>query len=96
VRSGRKNAQVLFGNIRYVESLGNYIHIHTASGDKILTKENISSIEERLPDHFLRIHSSILVNRDKISSFSWEVLIVEEIELPLSRKYKHDFHAKMA
>ena len=88
VRSERKNNKVFFDNIGYVESVGNYIQIHSSSGEKILTKERISSIEERLPDHFLRIHRSILVNRDKISSFNRESVFVAETELPLSRKYK--------
>jgi hypothetical protein len=88
VRSERKNTKVLFDHIVYVESVGNYIRVHASSGDAILSKEKISSIEERLPDHFLRIHRSILVNMDKISSFNKESVIVEEIELPLGRKYK--------
>lgn len=95
VRSERKNAKVSFDSITYVESVGNYVQIHTSADEPMLTKEKISYMEERLPDHFLRIHRSILVNRDKISSYTRESVIMDEIELPVSRKYKESFLIKM-
>jgi two-component system, LytTR family, response regulator len=88
VRSERKNTQLSYEQIEYVESLGNYARIITSEGETILTKEKISSLKERLPDSFLRIHRSILVNRDKIQSFNREIITVNAVELPLSRKYK--------
>lgn len=96
VRFKRKNTKVQFDNISYVESVGNYIQIYTAAGEHILTKEKISSIQERLPEHFLRIHRSILVNRAKITSYNREFVFLEDRELPLSRKYKQSFFSKMA
>ena len=58
--------------------------------EPIMTKEKISELQERLPDSFLRIHRSIIVNRDKIQSFNRELIVVKEVELPLSRKYKEE------
>ncbi len=95
VRSDRKNIQVLFDQIEYVESTGNYLRIHTSSGDSILTKEKISSLQEKLTDSFLRIHRSILVNRDKIQSYNRERITVNEMDLPLSRKYKAEVMNKL-
>jgi hypothetical protein len=90
VRSERKNSNVQYDHIAYVESLGNYVRIVHSAGEPILTKEKISTLQERLPHSFLRIHRSILVNRDKIQSFNRELIIVNEVELPLSRKYKEE------
>jgi len=53
-----------------------------------LSKEKISRLKEKLPEYFLRIHRSIIVNRDKIQSFNKEWITVNENDLPLSRKYK--------
>ncbi len=96
VRSERKNSNVRYDNIEYVESLGNYVRIITSSGEPILTKEKISTLKERLPDSFLRIHRSIIVNRDKIQSFNRELITVNEMELPLSRKYKEEVIDRLA
>ncbi len=66
VRSERKSKQIPYDHIAYVESVGNYVRIQSSSGESILTKEKISRLNAILPDHFLRIHRSIVVNRDKI------------------------------
>ena len=88
VRSERKNTIVLFENIEYIESLGNYIKIFTSSDKIIVSKEKISSIAERLPAYYLRIHRSYIVNRNKIESYTKDWIIVNENRLPISRKYK--------
>ena len=65
MRSDRKMVKINFDEIRYVESLSDYIKIHSA--DKtITTRETISNIETRLPaKNFLRIHRSYIVNVKK-------------------------------
>jgi len=88
VRSERKNTIILFDNIEYIESLGNYIKIFTSSDKTIVSKEKISSIVERLPECFLRIHRSYIVNRNKIESYTKDWIIIDENRLPISRKYK--------
>jgi DNA-binding LytR/AlgR family response regulator len=90
VRSERKSKQIPYDHIAYVESVGNYVRIQSSSGESILTKEKISRLNAILPDHFLRIHRSIVVNRDKIQSFNKEWITVNENDLPLSRKYKDE------
>lgn len=90
VRSERKNSNLPYDHIQYAESLGNYVRIIAAGGKALLTKEKISALEERLPDNFLRIHRSIIVNRDKIQSFNRELITVNDVDLPLSRKYKEE------
>jgi two-component system response regulator LytT len=90
VRSERKNIQIPYDHIAYIESVGNYVRIMNTSGESILSKEKISSLKEKLPDYFLRIHRSIVVNRDIIQSFNKEWITVNENDLPLSRKYKDE------
>ena len=96
VRSERKLCQIQYDTIEYIESLGNYVRIINTSGEDILTKEKISVLLERLPEGFIRIHRSILVNRDKIQTFNRELIIVRDVELPLSRKYKDEVMATLS
>ena len=45
-------------------------------------------MEMVLPEDFIRIHRSFIVNRAKISKFSREFVMLGEKELPISRSYK--------
>jgi len=90
VRSNRQTANVKFDDLLYIESLGDYIEIHLLDGTEVTSKEKISHMERSLPDGFLRIHRSFIVNRARISSFSREHVMMGEKELPISRSYKQD------
>ena len=88
VRSNRQTSRIRFDELLYIESLADYIQFHLENGTQVSSKEKISHMEEFLPDEFIRIHRSFIVNRSKISTFSREHVIVAEKELPISRSYK--------
>lgn len=87
VRVNRKQHQILLQDLCYIESLGDYVKIITEK-EQLVTKEKISALNERLPDYFIRIHRSFLVNQHKVSSFNKEQLLIKEQHLPISRTYK--------
>lgn len=87
VRVDRKNAPIDMDAITYIESLSDYIQIHTIN-ETFITKEKISAISEKLPDWFIRIHRSFIVNKQQISSYNKEAVFIDEKELPIGRKYK--------
>ena len=95
IRSNRQTAKLKFEELLYLESLGDYIEFHLANGSTISSKEKISHMERELPDGFLRIHRSFIVNRSKISSFSREYVVVGEKELPISRSYRQEVVGKL-
>ena len=95
VRSNRQTAKVRFDDLLYIESLGDYIEIHLQDGSEVSSKEKISHMERTLPDGFMRIHRSFIVNREKISSFSREHVMMGEKELPISRSYKQEVVRKL-
>ena len=88
VRSDRKMVKISFEEIKYIESLSDYIKIHLT--DKIIiTRETISNIEVKLPvNNFLRAHRSYIVSISKIDSFTNELLEVNGKAIPISRSYK--------
>jgi two-component system response regulator LytT len=91
----RQTAKVRFDDLLYIESLGDYIEIHLLDGTEVTSKEKISHMERTLPDGFLRIHRSFIVNRARISSFTREHVMMGEKELPISRSYKQDVVRKL-
>ncbi len=89
IRVDRKNTQVKINEILFIESLSDYIKVHT-SKEVHITKEKISSVEESLPTWFIRIHRSFIVNRDHIRSFNRETIEVADTKLSIGRKYKKE------
>jgi len=89
-RSDRKMHKVAMEDIIFIESLKDYIKVVTKS-KTIITKQSISSIEERLPkSSFIRIHRSFIVSLDKVQSYSPELIAIGNEELPVSRMYRHE------
>lgn len=90
VRSNRKMIKIKFSELRYIESLSDYVKLFI-NGKAITTRETISSIEAKLPaKDFLRIHRSFIVSIDKIESFTQEFVEIENKAIPISRSYKND------
>jgi two-component system response regulator LytT len=87
IREDRKQVRLSMDEVDYIESLSDYVKIHS-TGRISITKERISALEDQLPSHFLRIHRSYLINRNKVQSFSKEMVTIGEKELPIGRKYK--------
>lgn len=88
IRSNRQTSQIKYEELLYLESLGDYIEFHLDNGSRISSKEKISHMEDSLPEGFLRIHRSFIVNRSRITSFAMDHVMVGEKELPVSRSYK--------
>lgn len=82
VRSNRKAVNILIQNIIYIESLSDYVKIHT-SNDTVVTKEKISALEKTLPDQFIRIHRSFLIDKYKVESFGHDHVLIHSQKLLL-------------
>ncbi|MCB2208436.1 MAG: response regulator transcription factor [Bacteroidetes bacterium] len=88
VKENKKVQKIYLKDILYIESLKEYIRIHTSS-NKIVTKVQIGYIEKQLPeDHFLRIHKSFVVGLMHVTAFTSHSIEIGDIELSLSRSYK--------
>jgi len=89
VRSNREAVSILVDNILYVESLADYVKINTATG-VVITKEKISSLENTLPEWFIRIHRSYLINKNRVEAFGYDYVKIQDQQLPVGRKYKKE------
>lgn len=95
VRSERKMVKINFEDILFVESLSDYVKLHTTS-KTIVTRETISNLESKLPSElFIRVHRSFIVSISYITSYASEYLEVKEKTIPISRSYRNFFLSKM-
>lgn len=88
VRSERKMVKVRFAEILYIESLSDYIKIHTQD-TTLVTRETISNIEAKLSSKdFVRVHRSYIVALQAIDSYTNEFVEIKKKAIPISRSYK--------
>jgi len=84
----KRMVKVFLDEILYIESLKEYIRI-TTPHKSILTKYQLNQIEELLTrHHFLRIHRSFIVAKNKIETFSATDVEIGSKQLPIGRNYK--------
>lgn len=79
--------KVDFRDIRYIESMREYVYIHRQS-DKVVTRMGIGEVEKLIGSEFLRIHRSYIVNVNKITAYNAEEVFIEKISLPIGTVYK--------
>jgi DNA-binding LytR/AlgR family response regulator len=90
VNENKKMVKIHIADILYVESLKDYIKIHTTRRS-VITKDQISVFADKLPlSQFLRIHRSFLVAINHIDSFNASMVEIQGSELPIGRIYKND------
>ncbi len=91
IKCDYKNRSIPLFDILYIESMENYVKIHTISGETIITISSLKTlINTQLPaDQFIRIHKSYIVPISKITHHTSRTLTLNgDITLPISRSYK--------
>lgn len=87
VQSNKKNIKVNYDDILYIESIKDYIKIHTVDS-KLVIKHGISAFEEKLDHRFLRVHRSYIVNSHKVTAYTKQDIEIGNIEIPIGDLYK--------
>jgi DNA-binding LytR/AlgR family response regulator len=91
----KKKIKVNAADILYIESLKDYVRIHT-SEKIVVTKFQIGEIDQFLNEkRFIRIHKSYIVNTEKITAYNASEIEIGAIVLPLGRTYKELVERKL-
>ena len=67
VKTGEKIKLIPLSDIAYFEAEDKYVFLSTMDGQKFLTTYTLTTLDEKLPDTFVRISRSAIVNRHKIA-----------------------------
>ena len=87
VYADKKNVKVHLDDIIYVESIKDYVRIHTEDKN-LISKATITKYENLLPETFLRIHRSFIVNTTKITAYTQHDIEINTKEIPIGSSYK--------
>jgi two-component system, LytTR family, response regulator len=66
IKTGDRIILVRFEQIVYLEANDKYVFIYTTEGQKYLTDQTLTALEEKLPQQFYRIQKSFIINKEKI------------------------------
>ncbi len=92
----KENGQTTFvplDEVEFFEASGNYVEVHTGSGN-YRVRATLSAFLTGLPSHFVRIHRSVVVNRNRVQqlrpSFSgkYVVTLISGRQVTLSRSHR--------
>ena len=94
VKTDYKVIKIAISDIRYVEAMSEYLKIHLDSQPKpIITLLSMKKMEERLPDYFMRIHRSYIINLKQIQEVNKNRVIMDaDTYLPIGDNYRDAFN----
>lgn len=87
VKSDKKILRLALDAITHVEAYGNYIKIYEEN--MVLTPQTLSEFLEKLPNHFLRIHKSFVLNFNQLKLIDGnQILLQNDTKLPIGKSYR--------
>ncbi|GAA0893869.1 hypothetical protein GCM10009122_35490 [Fulvivirga kasyanovii] len=87
LRNGQHHERVKFEHILWLKADDNYTEIHTASKTYVYSIV-LKKMEENLPEQFYRVHRSFMVNKECISGFEGNNLLINGERIPVSKPYR--------
>ncbi len=91
----RTHHKVYLADILYVESLKDYVRIHSKE-NRLMVKGNIGWLMKQLPDNqFIRIHRSYAVALEQIQTYNQTEVKIQGKSLPIGISYRAAFLAKI-
>jgi len=82
--------KVFFKDVLYIESLQNYIVIHTQE-KKLIAYMTLSGVEGLLPkDQFVKVHKSFIVSVPHVKTIEGNEIVIRESRIPISRSLKDE------
>jgi DNA-binding LytR/AlgR family response regulator len=93
VKSDYKLIRIELSEIKYIESMHEYVRIHRINDKPLMTLLSMKSIEEQLPsERFMRVHRSFIVNKERIKVIDRNRIVFDNnTYIPVGDQYKARF-----
>jgi len=93
VKSEYKIMRIELSEIKFIESMHEYVRIHLTMDKPVMTLLSLKAIAELLPkERFMRVHRSFIVNKEKIKIVERNRIIFDNnTYVPVSDQYKSAF-----
>lgn len=88
IKSDKKFIKLFFDDIAVIKGLGNYVEIHTTFRKRFIYYKSMKDLIESLPDEFMRIHNSYIVNLTNIESFEDNQISIKDLKITVAKSYR--------
>lgn len=95
IKSGYDLHRVEVQGVLYIESYSEYVHYYLEGGKKLTAHQSLSKLLPTLPDSFLRVHRSYIVNGLKATGLKGRELLMGSYTIPISDSYYEEVKAKL-
>lgn len=85
IKADGKFVKVLFNRITYIEAVKDYIKIcfDDKTAMPLMSLNRMKNIENELPENFVRIHKSFIINTEKIDCIERNHVIIGNVRIPI-------------
>lgn len=95
VKADKRSYRLQCSSIIFIEALGDYLTLHTASG-KLVVHSTMKSMEDQLPgDAFVRIHKSYIIAISRIEYVEGNAVKIGGNLLPIGKSYRAAVQTKL-
>ena len=88
IKTDKKLIKIYFDDITVIKGLGNYVEILTINDKKYTYYKSLKDLIENLPDEFMRVHNSYIVNLTNIDVFEDNHVVLKEVKIAIGKSYK--------
>lgn len=86
LHADHKLYNVRYDDIMYIEGLKEYVSFFTTE-KKIIVLKSLKELEESLPDQFMRIHKSYIINTNMVTAISGNLVEINDKKIPIGKMY---------
>lgn len=87
-KEGAEHVQVHIDKVLFLKSDNIYVEVHTTEKKHIIRATLESFLEDNKCEELVQVHRSYVVNTKNISAYESQSILINENEIPVSRKYK--------
>ncbi len=88
IKSDRKLIKLNFDDILMIKGLGNYVEIFVKNDKKHVYYKSLKELIDKLPDEFMRVHHSYIINLKNIVHIEDNHLIIENHKISIAKSYR--------
>ena len=88
IKTDKKIVKLHFDSIAVIKGLGNYVQIITIENIKHTYYKSLKDLIDVLPNEFMRVHNSFIVNLTNIDSIEDNHIIAKGNKITIGKTYK--------
>lgn len=88
IKTDKKLIKLYFDEVTVIKGLGNYVEISTVSEKKYVYYKSLKDLIENLPNEFMRVHNSYIVNLTNVDLFEDNHIVLKGAKIAIGKSYK--------